>query len=528
MSNALAIGAVTATLKSLLENGLISQGVSSSLGGNPLVTVLPPDPESPNAGAQDRDRLNLFLYQTSPNSGWQNIGLPSRNSNGERLSNPPLALDLHYLLTAYSQNPFHAEILLGYGMQLLHETPILTREAIRTTFSRLSSSTDVTEKAIATAELAEQVEQIKICSQFMNAEEMSKLWSAIQTPYRPTAAYQVSVVLIESRRATKSALPVLERRLHVIPFRQPSITTVLPQIVTQGSQLTLQGQNLKADRVSVSFGSVEVNTLDTLSESQIQVTVPNGLQAGINTVRAIHFLDFGPPSGLHRGFESNVMPFVLRPRIVGVTASGGIVAGKVDVTLQVEPVIGKTQRVVLLLNEQTSSSGPVASYTVIADKRDADSNTLTIPASLGKAGNYSVRLQVDGAESLLDRDANNQYTGTPSVAIACSSNCLRSADISLTSTLAAAVLTVVGKVTIGDETNAPVPEARVEIAWTLPDGTARPETNLTGSTGSDRGVASFTIAGSQGTYELTVTNVAKPDFCFDPPQSAVLKKSITG
>ena len=49
------------------------------------------------------------------------------------LSNPPLALNnLHYLLSAYSGGDLHAEILLGYAMQLLHEMPVLTRAAIRT------------------------------------------------------------------------------------------------------------------------------------------------------------------------------------------------------------------------------------------------------------------------------------------------------------------------------------------------------------------------------------------------------------
>ena len=40
---------------------------------------------------------------------------------------------------------------------------------------------------------------------------MSKLWSAIQSHYRPSSAYQVSVVLIEGTRPAVSPLPVLSR-----------------------------------------------------------------------------------------------------------------------------------------------------------------------------------------------------------------------------------------------------------------------------------------------------------------------------
>lgn len=58
--------------------------------------------------------------------------LPSRSgTGGERLTNAPLALDLHYVMIAYGRADFQAEILLGYGMHLLHERPVLDRAAIR-------------------------------------------------------------------------------------------------------------------------------------------------------------------------------------------------------------------------------------------------------------------------------------------------------------------------------------------------------------------------------------------------------------
>ena len=45
----------------------------------------------------------------------------------------------------------------------------------------------------------------------MSSDEMSKLWSAIQSHYRPSAAYHVSVVLIEGNGPRVSPLPVLSR-----------------------------------------------------------------------------------------------------------------------------------------------------------------------------------------------------------------------------------------------------------------------------------------------------------------------------
>ncbi|HJZ69754.1 MAG TPA: DUF4255 domain-containing protein, partial [Blastocatellia bacterium] len=100
MSSALAIAAVTAVLKDLLNNGLIDHNVGASVG-EVTVSTLPPDRVDVLDAAQKKSRLNLFMYQVTPNAGWRNVGLPSRNDRGERISNPPLALDLHYLLTAY-------------------------------------------------------------------------------------------------------------------------------------------------------------------------------------------------------------------------------------------------------------------------------------------------------------------------------------------------------------------------------------------------------------------------------------------
>src|SRR6478609_2009164 len=129
MSGPLAIAAVTAALKDLLNNGLLDHA-GLSVVGSWAVSAMPPD-RIPT-GETEPNRLNLFLYQLTPNQGWRNEGLPSRDAAGNRLTNPPLALDLHYILTAYGASDFNAEILLGYAIQLLHETPVLSRTQLRT------------------------------------------------------------------------------------------------------------------------------------------------------------------------------------------------------------------------------------------------------------------------------------------------------------------------------------------------------------------------------------------------------------
>ena len=80
MSSALAIAAVTAVLKDLLNNGVIANDLAS-LAGNPVrVTSKPPDVVL--SGQQEEPGLNIYLYHLTPNQGWRNVGLPSHNGDG--------------------------------------------------------------------------------------------------------------------------------------------------------------------------------------------------------------------------------------------------------------------------------------------------------------------------------------------------------------------------------------------------------------------------------------------------------------
>jgi hypothetical protein len=200
-SSALAIAAVTAVLKSMLENGLVDRGVTASLGSDIVVSALPPDRIT--TGADERAQLNLFFYQMTPHTGLRAASPRPPVDAGEHPATPALAFDLHYLLTAYGAQDFQTEILLGYAIQLLQQTPLLMRGAIQAALTTLSSSdggrvVPPAQAALAASDLAERVEQIKVSQVFPNAEEQSKLWSALQARYRPSATYKVSMILLGS------------------------------------------------------------------------------------------------------------------------------------------------------------------------------------------------------------------------------------------------------------------------------------------------------------------------------------------
>ena len=187
MSNVLSIAAVTATLKDLLENGLVSDAIVSSIG-DVVVTALPPDRIS--VEADERPQLNLFLYQISPNrnADWSSNTATKRSIDSRAPA--PLTLDLHYVLTAYGAKDFQAELLLGFAIHLLYKIPVLTGDRIETALTNATkvSAANVFSQAlsaISAAELAQKLGEIKISSEFFNLEETSRLWSVLQTHYRP-------------------------------------------------------------------------------------------------------------------------------------------------------------------------------------------------------------------------------------------------------------------------------------------------------------------------------------------------------
>jgi hypothetical protein len=432
MSSPLAIGAVSAVLRDLLNNGLIDAG-----SGPVSVSAVAPDLINLDE-SEFVPRLNLFLYQVTPNSGWCNAGLPSRSAaNGERLTNAPLALDLHYLLTAYARADFEAEILLGYAMHLLHERPVLGPAAIRKALSLGAVDDSLMPPAfnmLVASDLADQVEQIKVTPSPQSSDDMSKLWSAIQSKYRPSSAYQVSVVLIDGKRPAATPLPVLTRGkpipgtqrdqgIAVNPDMLPPLPTLfeakpkdsqpsarLGEVVTIDG-IRLEGSNHEV-RLSHRLFNATINIVpDSVSADgkQAKFTLPNsvGAQSALAAGQLSAVIRF-EPTGETVPRETNAIPLVIAPDPViaavptlslpAATAIrfGGIDA-RVEVTLASRPQVRLEQHAVLMLDGTEA----------VAEQRASPSDPLLFrfPASLPN-GTYWVRLRVDGTESILVNRAN--------------------------------------------------------------------------------------------------------------------------
>ncbi len=417
MSNSRAIAAVTAALRNLLFERInvpsaVDPNSDPHLAGT-QVTTRPPDRARNNTSG---NQLNLFLYQTVPNVAWRNMDMPRQVHDGEA-SSPPLPLNLHYLITAYCDEDdtdgIRSHQLLGRAMSILHDHCLLGRDEVG--------------GALPDSGLGEQFERLRITPQALSLQEMFNLWSTFQTQYRVSAAYEVTVVLIESTRAPRAPLPVLrrgaeDRGAFVEATPLPTLTgvratwqlrveppAVLPfsevlapagqTVARLGETLAIQGQNLTGEGTTVRFRHVSVPTAVELE--------PQG--EGTATELKVRLLSAGPSRpwapGLYRvslivsrpglpDCMTNEVPFTLAPAIAvaPLTASPGDLA----LTVTCAPRLRERQPVSLLFGDRQFAPDTVTT----PDDDPAQPTTLTFNVPAVSAGTYLVRLRVDGVDSL--------------------------------------------------------------------------------------------------------------------------------
>jgi hypothetical protein len=401
MSNALAIAAVTTTLRAMLDTAL-----ALAFGGVD-VTTLPPD----KARTTTHDQINIFLYNTSIDAALRNT--PPPTSKPGETGESSLPLRLQYLFIAYGQGDDDAlgHRLLGEVMSVLHDHPLLSRDEIR----------DATSGPLPDSDLHTQVERVRITPMSLNLEEMSKLWMTFQTQFRISAAYEISVVLIDSKRPTLAALPVLGRGSQddagveaaanvESPF--PSLSSVEspdPAALLPGETLTLRGANLSGTNVSVRIKHQLMDAdrvlapLPGATATEVRVVVPNepaNLPAGIYTVAVEVVTTEAAHPGVTFTRTTNRLAFARAPVITSAMpatfARNG--AGHVSIpALTCNPQVQPGQRASLLLGGREIHAQPFTTATATLDF-EFDNPT---PAESPAAVESFARLRVDGVDSLL-------------------------------------------------------------------------------------------------------------------------------
>ena len=251
--------------------------------------------------------------------------------------------------------------------------------------------------------------------------------------------------------------------------------------------------------------------------------------------------DFTPENGLIQltwSFEPTFTPDSQTAYIISRFASSGIPGYlySIDITkgstgggppknkppiavADASPTSGETPLDVLFdAASSTDSDGVIVAYGW--DFGDENTSTALNPVNTyTDPGTFVANLTVtddDGATG------SNSVTIIVTAPGACTLDCLRITGISLGAREKRGIVTVTGKVKVQDEAGAKIQSADVDAIWTLPDGSTQTQLITT----NRKGEARFEVSGGNGTYTLTVMNIARTGMNYDPDNS-VLSGSVT-
>ena len=371
---------VTRAMRMLLHSQLVQVSPSA------VVTLLPPGDRLPEVSG-----VNLYLYRVTESPYTRNE--PWRGDRTTPPSDrPALGLQLFYLLTPLSTRPDDASFtlgddahtMLGVAMSVLQANPVLNNTHIP----------GFDADAVLPDFLRNSYEQIKVTLMPTSIEDLSKIWAAINQPYRLSVAYELSLVEI-----TPTAPPpvnggiVYATHLDVRTLDAPRLTALVP---ASGALASVSGGTLQANALALEgFGFlfpgqsaavrvggqlVAIRSSPAPTDTSISVTLPLSLAAGPQEDVSVTL----------NGRTSTPLTFTVTPwldRIVPVRTA--LDTATPQLTLSGTGFTSNPQNVRL--------EGPGGATTVSAFVTAADSQAvINLPAGLAN-GLYNIRLVLNDA-----------------------------------------------------------------------------------------------------------------------------------
>jgi len=306
------------------------QGVDDTLVALTRQAVTPlPTTVDVTVGPLDRDddrlRLNWFLYRVVPNTAFRNME-PPRTGWHTAYGFPPLALGLHYLLTAHAgaltqngEEDQFAHRALGATMAALHEHRVIDAgDPLLSSFA------------------APLVEPLRITLDDLDLEGLTNLWTSANTAIRLSVGYQVSLVIIDSTARHVGGPPVRDPRVLVVPSLGPRLSAIDPQRIWAGAPFRVAATGLTSG-TNFTLGRVDGDPAGPAGGWALTpspVAVPPGdvalalpaaqasLPAGPRSLDAVALVDGLPAARDQLGLT--LVPAVTAP--VGAVARSGTVS----------------------------------------------------------------------------------------------------------------------------------------------------------------------------------------------------------
>jgi hypothetical protein len=184
------LSGVTDALVTVVQNAWPSAALWTELGltgpsFTPVFSGLAPDALREASGGT---QLSLFMYHVEANNAQEALFWQPQMVGGTLppTSYLPLALNLYYLLSAYSAGNYAEEQqAMSIAMRLLHSTPII------------SSDTSATPAW-----------QVNVTMEHRSYDELSLLWQATTAPLRLGVVYRAAVVFVAPDTPVPASAPI--------------------------------------------------------------------------------------------------------------------------------------------------------------------------------------------------------------------------------------------------------------------------------------------------------------------------------
>ena len=134
--------------------------------------------EIADAAEPARNTLTVLLYRVT-----QETERPSPAPPGHGIvAPPPLALALHYLLTAWADDALMEQTVLTWAMREIQMHPVLDRSDLSADAGWISA------------------DAVQLIPAALSLDELSRIWDLLHPKYRLSAAYTARVVRIDEGR----------------------------------------------------------------------------------------------------------------------------------------------------------------------------------------------------------------------------------------------------------------------------------------------------------------------------------------
>ena len=386
------IAAVTAAF------GQIVDSAATQAVANATVNYERPD----TSGVEPK--VYLYMYQATPNAAARNMELPTRYDNGAAKQRPLLALDLHYLLTFVGDDKkLEPQKMLGNVAGTVHAYPVLWPDDIR------SAAANATEGPLIGADDDEvPIVNVRFAPVGLNLEELSKVWSVFfQTPYSLSIVYRASVILLEHDLAFRPPLPAQRSQGDSGVLANPVVSQVIAEAglyhpITADSEIRILGTRLRGEQTLVRFVESGVDVAATeASDARVTVSIPPEAQSvAVQTVRVVQRPWDAAAGDTENDVLSNPGSFILHPKVVSATLNGTLL------DIEFTPPVAQEQKAVGLL-DQLDVDTPSAYRIRNEDFPGETATTLSFDITGVSAGTYAVRIRIDGVDSLIEIDRDD-------------------------------------------------------------------------------------------------------------------------